>query len=175
MLGLRVSGDKGRGVKDGKPCLPCGDIRLSYGDVTVDGGESGIEDVGVYVLVYGLTGLDRSGFGNGIFINVCGEGGGDGVDVVERKVGPGPCSAGDSSWSCGYGLVRSIGCDIGRKDARIGCGDAIGGEGNDSRVGEGKFCAAGVGKNCYRQFHVCDTTGCGQRVNSHLDITQSPS
>lgn len=90
VLGLRVGGDSGRGVNDGRPCLPCGDTRLPYGEVTVDGGEIGIEDVGGYVLLRGLIGLDRNGLGNAALYIVGGDDGGDGVDVVERNVGPGP-------------------------------------------------------------------------------------
>jgi hypothetical protein len=48
-------------------------------------------------LFRGLTGFDRSGFGNSNFDMVFGDGGGEGVDVVDRKVGPWSTTAGDDT------------------------------------------------------------------------------
>lgn len=152
VLGLSVGGDKGKGVNVEKPCLLCGEIRLPYGEVTVDGGEIGIEVVVGYVLVRGLTGLDRNGFGNAGLNIIVGEAGGDGVDVVERKVGPGPSSTGEVGYSSEYGAALPIGCDTGRDRALLGCGDAIGGEFPVTRAGDGSFCVDEVGKNCYCQI-----------------------
>lgn len=90
VLGLNVRGESGRGIKDGSSCLVCGKIRLPYGEVTVDGGEIGIADGGGYVLVRGLMGLDCNGLVNAALVIILGDGGGDGVDVVERNVRPGP-------------------------------------------------------------------------------------
>lgn len=90
VLGLSVGGDKGKGTSVEKPCLLFGEMRFPYGEVTVEGGEIGMEVVVGYVLVRGLTGLERNGFGNAGLNIIVGEEGGDGVDVVERKVGPGP-------------------------------------------------------------------------------------
>jgi hypothetical protein len=57
------------------------------GDVTVDGGESGIV-MGGYELFRGLMGLERSGFGRACLDISSGVRGGDGVDEVDKNVGP---------------------------------------------------------------------------------------
>lgn len=66
------------------------------GDVTLDGGDSGIVIDG-NELLRGLTGLERRGLGNVALEVSRGVGGGDGVDEAERKVGPGFVDSGDTS------------------------------------------------------------------------------
>jgi hypothetical protein len=97
VLGFRVGGERGSRANVGKFCLPGPDVVYTFpiGNVAVMGGENGIVDGG-YELFRGLTGLERSGFGNEA-PNICiGDEGGDGVDVVERNVGPGPVEIGDA-------------------------------------------------------------------------------
>jgi hypothetical protein len=87
VLGFNVGGDSTRGVSEGRACLPLDDALLAHIPLAVHGGERGNDDTGKSVLSRGLTGLDRSGLGNANLDIVGGDGGGDGVDVVERKVG----------------------------------------------------------------------------------------
>ena len=78
------------------------------------------------MLVLGLTGFERRGFGRPFLDMPGGDGGGDGVDVVDRNVGPGPSpGSGDSigaKWSRGLVLSFSADCETGRDMARLGCG-----------------------------------------------------
>jgi hypothetical protein len=87
VLGFSVGGDSGRGVNEGRACFPLDDALLAHIPLAVHGGERGNDDSGKKVLSWGLMGLDRSGLGNADLDIVVGDGGGDGVDVVERKVG----------------------------------------------------------------------------------------
>jgi hypothetical protein len=98
VLGFNIGGDSGSGIKLGKDCFLSPEVTyilLPIGHVAVFGGESGIA-IGGYVLVRGLTGFDRRGLGNVGRDMAGGDGGGEGVDVVERKVGPGSADAGDT-------------------------------------------------------------------------------
>lgn len=71
----------------------------------------------------GLTGFDRSGFGYPSSRNFGGEGGGDGVEAVERKVGPGGAEKiGRTGDSPSLGIVKSSACDSGREGVRVGRG-----------------------------------------------------
>jgi hypothetical protein len=96
LLGFNIGGDRGKGVKEGRCCLPFDEELLFH--VAVDGGESGMEEPGIGLLFSDLIGLDLSGLGNADLEMVGGEGGGDGVDVVDRKVGRSQ-SPGDSTIS----------------------------------------------------------------------------
>jgi hypothetical protein len=87
VLGFNVGGDSTRGVNEGRACLLLDDALLAHIPLAVHGGESGNDDTGKSALSRGLTGLDRSGLGNANLDIVGGDGDGDGVDVVERKVG----------------------------------------------------------------------------------------
>jgi hypothetical protein len=87
VLGFSVGGESGRGVNEGRACLPLDDALLAHVPLAVHGGERGNDDSGRTVLSRGLIGFDRSGLGNADLDIVGGDGGGDGVDVVERKVG----------------------------------------------------------------------------------------
>ena len=46
VLGLRVMGESGSGIRDGRSDLLYGERRLPYGEVTVEGGEIGMEEGG---------------------------------------------------------------------------------------------------------------------------------
>jgi hypothetical protein len=85
VLGFRVGGERGRGVNEGSGCLPVECGLLAH--VAVEGGESGRDESGTLVLLRVLIGLERSGLGNATRDILGGDGGGEGVDVVERKVG----------------------------------------------------------------------------------------
>jgi hypothetical protein len=89
VLGLSIGGESGRGVRYGRCCLTAPDETYMFpiGDVTVDGGESGMV-MGGYELFLGLTGLDRSGLGRAYLDISSGVRGGDGVDDVDKNVGP---------------------------------------------------------------------------------------
>jgi hypothetical protein len=89
VLGLSIGGDSGRGTRFGRCCFAGPDEMYMFpiGDVTVEGGESGI-DIGGKVLFRGLIGLERSGLGRVDLDIASGEGGGDGDDEFERNVGP---------------------------------------------------------------------------------------
>lgn len=98
VLGFSTGGDNGRGVKLGNCCFPRPEVIyiLPIGDVIVDGGDSGIV-TGGYELLRGLTGFDRSGLGKASLDIACGDDGGDGVDAVERNVGPGSVVTGGAT------------------------------------------------------------------------------
>ena len=55
VLGFSIGGERGSGVSDEKFCFP-------IGDVTVEGGDKG-KDLCGYIVLRGLTGFDRNGFG----------------------------------------------------------------------------------------------------------------
>jgi hypothetical protein len=93
LLGFNIGGDRGKGVNEGRCCLPFDEELLFH--VAVDGGESGMEEPGIGLLFSDLIGLDLSGLGNADLEMLGGEGGGDGVDVVDKKVGR-EQSSGDS-------------------------------------------------------------------------------
>lgn len=77
-------------------------------------------------MVRGLTGFDRSGLGYLSAGSFGGEGGGDGVEAVERKVGPrGTENIDGTGESATLALAKSSACDCGREDVRIGWGRAI--------------------------------------------------
>lgn len=67
----------------------------AVGEVTEHGGESGIV-TGGYEFVLGLIGLERKGLGKADLDMFCEFGGGDGVEVVDRNVGPGSPESGDT-------------------------------------------------------------------------------
>lgn len=118
VLGLKTIGDNGRGVSDEKTCLP-------IGDVTVEGGESGKKLRGGTVSRKS-TGFAPSGFGYPSSGRFGGDGGGEGVEAAERKVGPGgveDVSGTGKSWV--RGIARSLPCDKGRRCNRSGLGCAI--------------------------------------------------
>jgi hypothetical protein len=121
VFGLNIGGDKGSGVRLGRWGFPGPAVKyiLFIGDVTVEGGESGIV-TGGYELFRGLTGFERSGLGKGNRDMTCGDDGGDGVDVVERNVGPGSEETGNASWSCRKGIAFSTACVDRRVDALLG-------------------------------------------------------
>jgi hypothetical protein len=87
VLGLSIGGESGRGVRVGKCCFAGPEVvyMLPIEYVAEDGGESGIVAEG-HELFLGLTGFDRSGFGKVGFDMVLGDG--DGVEVVDKNVGP---------------------------------------------------------------------------------------
>jgi hypothetical protein len=88
VLGFNVGGERGRGVNEGRDCLPLDDALLVHIPLAVHGGDSGKwGDTGKTVPSLGLMGLDRSGLGNADLGIAGGDGGGDGVEVVERNVG----------------------------------------------------------------------------------------
>lgn len=121
---------------------------LSWGDVTVDGGDNGRVLSGGLVLFRALTGFDRNGLGNVDLDMVAVDGGGDGVEVVDRKVGPNNCS-GDSvsiAPSCRSRGAISIGRVTRCGETLRGWGWARGGDGNAARVGEDAASAGAVGK-----------------------------
>lgn len=72
-------------------------------------------------MLRGLTGLDRSGLGYPS-PGICGgEGGGDGVEAVERKVGPGVAEKkGRAGGLLGLGTARSPACDNDREGVVVG-------------------------------------------------------
>jgi hypothetical protein len=79
-------------------------------------------------LFRGLTGLDRSGLGSADCDISLGDGGGDGVDVVDKKVGP--CSAGtvgtgESTFSGKNGMAFSTARLLSRVENRFGSGAVI--------------------------------------------------
>jgi hypothetical protein len=86
VLGFNVGGDSGKGVNEGRGCLPL-DATLVHVPLAVHGGESGRDETGKTVLSWELKGLDRSGLGNADRDIAGGDGGGDGVEVVDRNVG----------------------------------------------------------------------------------------
>lgn len=108
LLGLSIGGDNGNGVRLEKDCFPGPDVAYMFpdGEVTVDGGENGIVTAG-HELICGLTGLDLSGLGSADWGILCGDG--EGVDVVERKVGPGPADPGETGSSSAEGTKLSWG------------------------------------------------------------------
>jgi hypothetical protein len=110
VLGLSIGGESGRGVRLGRYCFVGPDVTyiLPIGDVTVEGGDNGIV-TGGYELFLGLTGFDRSGFGNTDLDIAFGDGGGEGVDVVDRNVGPCSVMTGEDAWSGKNGIAFSIG------------------------------------------------------------------
>lgn len=85
LLGFNIGGDSGKGVNEGRCCLPFKEPLLFQ--VAVVGGESGMDEPGMLPSPSEPIGLDLSGLGNADLEIVGGDGGGDGVDVVERKVG----------------------------------------------------------------------------------------
>jgi hypothetical protein len=89
VLGLSIGGESGRGVRLERYCFAGPDVmyRLPIGNVAVVGGDNGIA-IGGYELFRGLTGFDRSGFGNDDLDMAFGDGGGEGVDVVDKNVAP---------------------------------------------------------------------------------------
>jgi hypothetical protein len=101
VLGLSIGGESGRGMRFGRCCFvgPDETYMFPIGDVTVDGGESGIV-IGGYELFRGLTGLDRSGLGRAGLDIASGVGGGDGVDDVDKNVGPWSVEAGGAVSCC---------------------------------------------------------------------------
>lgn len=111
MGGFRVGGGRGRGVSTGK-CL------------VVDGaGVDPLVGAGTGTKVCGneVAGLDTCGCGRGGIDTVGGEGGGDGVVDVDRKVGPRGVDVVDKGESLSKsGKVRSNGCDIGRGRILLG-------------------------------------------------------
>jgi hypothetical protein len=84
VLGFNIGGERGKGVNEGRGCLPLDDALLAHIPLAVHGGDSGKDDTGKTVLSLGLMGLDRSGLGNADLEIAGGDGGGDGV---ERNVG----------------------------------------------------------------------------------------
>lgn len=104
MLGLRVGGGRGRGRRLGRCFEPVDEEPFPFGG----GGSMGMKVWGT-----GNAGIDMAG----------GEGGGDGVVDVERKVGPRGVDSADSGESrIRSGTIRSRGCDIGRARDLRGCG-----------------------------------------------------
>lgn len=74
-------------------------------------------------MLWGLTGFDRSGFGYLCSGNLGGDGGGDGVEVVERNVGPGGVeNMGRIGDSCSRGTAITLVCDNGHGYNRNGRG-----------------------------------------------------
>jgi hypothetical protein len=63
-----------------------GEKSPALGDATVDGGEIGIDELGWNVLLCGLTGFERSGFGSRGGPFELGDSGGEGVDEDAREV-----------------------------------------------------------------------------------------
>lgn len=88
----------GSGVRLGMKCLPGPEEMYipAVGDVIEYGGESGIV-TGGYELLLGLMGFERKGLGKAGLDMFCGLGGGDGVEVVDRNVGPGSPESGDTN------------------------------------------------------------------------------
>lgn len=122
VLGFSVGGERGRGVSEGSGCLPldCGLLA----QVAVDGGESGKEESGTLALLRVLIGLERSGLGNAALDMCGGDGGGEGVDVVERNVGR-EQESGDATEESNSGRVVtafSIDLDSSSFDTRLGFG-----------------------------------------------------
>jgi hypothetical protein len=100
---------------------------LPIGEVAVDGGDMGML-TGGYELLRGSIGFDRSGLGNADLDMACGEGWGDGVDVVERKVGQGSMEIGDHAWSCKNGTACSKDWVGFAAEFRMGLGEAMVGD-----------------------------------------------
>jgi hypothetical protein len=126
LLGLSIGGDNANGVKLENGCLAGPEVMyvLPNGDVTVDGGERGIATEG-HKLICGLTGFDRRGFGNAGRDIIRGDAGGDGVDAVERKVGPSSAGSGDSDLASGNEVGLSTGRAACRVDLPLVRGDPI--------------------------------------------------
>lgn len=88
VLGLSIGGDSGRGTRLGRCCFggPAVAYMFPIGQVAVVGGDSG--RVTGYESLRDPTGFDRNGLGNVDLDMAFGDSGGDGVDSVDKKVGP---------------------------------------------------------------------------------------
>ena len=123
MLGFNVGGGRGSGVSMGKGCLLEGDLMPPF-----EAGDSGMKDCGKEWKPAD-KGCACSGFGRAAIDMDRGDGGGDGVVEVERNVGPRGVDVTDEGvfFRRGEsldrsGIVRSIGCDIGRAVSFLGWG-----------------------------------------------------
>ena len=121
LLGFRIGGERGRGVSVRSECL----LR---GDMIVGGGESG------HVLFRGVIGCERSGFGranSNIVVGDNDDGGGDGVEATDRKVGPGSRERVDTV-SCVSGSICSNGFENDLAGMRQGSGWTKGVDGSST-------------------------------------------
>lgn len=89
-------------------------------------------DDGGQVMLLGLTGWERSGFGTPDPSMLLGEDGGDGVDSVDRNVGPGSGVRGDIMASDGSRSTFSNGFENDFAGHRLGSGCAKGVDNFDS-------------------------------------------
>lgn len=100
-------------------------------------------------MLRGLTGFDRRGFGKPSSGSFGGEDGGDGVEAVERKVGPGCAEkTGKTGDSPSLESLKSSTCEIGRDGVRIGWGCAITKPPLPSVVAAWVGCGSSVAANC---------------------------
>jgi hypothetical protein len=117
VLGFKTGGDNGSGIK--LTCCFVGRAvacMLLNGDVIISG------DQELFPVTIGLA---RSGLGSASCTVSAGDDGGDGVDVVERKVGPRAGETGDTACSCKSECAFATDRDASRVDGLFGTTDEI--------------------------------------------------